>query len=89
MSELVGQTGISRISKIENQLNINIIHCYGGFVGKSRGKVAFHIQNHRTGRSVLTNESALRSAKKNILAVPGFKLNSHDRRTFSVAAPLL
>ena len=31
----------------------------------------------------------LRSAKKNLLAVPGFKLNSYGRRAFSVAAPLL
>ena len=31
----------------------------------------------------------LRSAKKNLLAVPGFKLNSYSRRAFSVAAPLL
>ena len=31
----------------------------------------------------------LRSAKKNLLAVPGFKLNSCGRRAFSVAAPLL
>ena len=31
----------------------------------------------------------LRSAKNNLLAVPGFKLNSYGRRAFSVAAPLL
>ena len=31
----------------------------------------------------------LRSAKKNLLAVPGFKLNSYRRHSFSVAAPLL
>ena len=31
----------------------------------------------------------LRSAKKNLLAVPGFKLNSYGRGAFSVAAPLL
>ena len=31
----------------------------------------------------------LRSAKKNLLVVPGFKLNSYGRRAFSVAAPLL
>jgi len=31
----------------------------------------------------------LRSAEKNLLAVPGFKLNSYGRRAFSVAAPLL
>ena len=31
----------------------------------------------------------LRSAKKNLLAVPGFKLNSYGRRAFSVSAPLL
>ena len=29
------------------------------------------------------------SAKKNLLVVPGFKLNSYGRRAFSVAAPLL
>ena len=31
----------------------------------------------------------LRSAKKNLLAMPGFKLNSYCRRAFSVAVPLL
>ena len=31
----------------------------------------------------------LRSAKQNLLVVPGFKLNSYGRRAFSVAAPLL
>ena len=31
----------------------------------------------------------LRSAKKHLLALPGFKLTSHGRRAFSVAAPLL
>jgi len=31
----------------------------------------------------------LRSAKKNLLVVPGFKLNSYGRCAFSVAAPLL
>ena len=31
----------------------------------------------------------LRSAKKNLLVVPSFKLNSYGRRAFSVAAPLL
>ena len=30
-------------------------HCYGGFVGKSRGKYPFRIHDHRTGRPVLTN----------------------------------
>jgi len=30
----------------------------------------------------------LRSAKRNLLAVPGFKLNSYGRRAFSVAALL-
>ena len=31
----------------------------------------------------------LRSVKKNLLAMPGFKLNSYGRRAFSVAALLL